>query len=460
MIYLVLLGVMTGLYLWFAAALWGRTRNLAFPVGLGLLYYWTLYGAWFLIVDQLRGYSNLRYQYFFAKLFPFYLNDSYILTILYYGIFLLAVEAALLVTVRASTSSADQPTVVPCMSNFALLGAGAATGFLSFWLIRNTLSAASQLNVSSYEFVRMDDSAAGAYKIHQLLMRVALFCVCTGLSVMSSGRNPRAVYARPSKFAFIAYLAVLGGLLFINFRLGQRREVASSLIAAGLLYTVNSRRVNWALISGGVAVLVLAMGVTSLTRGGALSTGNPLETVKAALLENLVSNEPFAAHLSLYGSIAHDVPLTYGSSLVYLVASMIPGLKRPPDIYEYYTEHVKAEEGQGFTVHHATGWYLNFGLAGVAVGGALIGLIWGALYTGYQVRSRVRSQVARVFLIFVPWLFTAALPSLCRTGLEGYKSILFEVALIPTLLALAVTLRPVIGDGALNVAPALTPSVA
>src|SRR5262249_19018887 len=108
---------------------------------------------------------------------------------------------------------------------------------------RNTIAAAAQMDVSSYELVRIDDSAAGAYKVHQLLMRVALFSVCTGLAVIASGRNPRAIFALPSKRAFAIYALLLAGLLAVNFRLGQRREVAAALIAAGLLYVVNTRKV-------------------------------------------------------------------------------------------------------------------------------------------------------------------------------------------------------------------------
>ncbi len=447
-----LLGAITLLYGSFAAVIWARTKNLAFPLGLGLLYYWTCYGAWFIVADQLRGHSYLRYEYFFAKLFPLFLDDSYILTIAYYGIFLLSVEGALLLTVRRGPSVFSDWT--PCISNLALIATGAVTGFASFWIIRNSVSAASEMNISSYAFVRADESAAGAYKIHELLMRVALFCACTGLAVIASGRNPKAVFAMPSKTALLGYVVLLAGLLYINFRLGQRREVASALIAAGLLYLVNVRKVNWALIAGGTALLVIVMGLISMTRGGPLSTRGTANTIAAAVLENVVSNEPFAAHLSLYGSIARKVPVTYGSSLVYLAASLVPGVKRPPDIYEYYADRVKAVEGQGFTVHHATGWYLNFGVPGIIVGGGLIGLIWGALYSGFQIRNSVRSHAGRVFFIFVPWLFTAALPSLCRTGPEGYKGILFEVALIPTAVAFLATMRPVMSDGALNLAPA------
>jgi hypothetical protein len=254
------------------------------------------------------------------------------------------------------------------------------------------------------------------------------------------------------------YLVLLVGLIAVNYRLGQRREVAAELIAAGLLYLVNTVRPNPVLIAGGLGVLAVVMGLIAMTRGGSLQTQSTTRTITDAITENLVSNEPFAAHLSLYGSIARKVPATYGSSLVYLAASMVPGVRRPMDIYEYYVDRVKAIEGQGFTIHHATGWYLNFGVAGVIAGGGFLGLLWGGLFTGFHMRDRVASHFLRMFFIFVPWLFTASLPSLCRTGPEGYKGILIEVALIPTTIVFLATIRPVLVGGIFTVLPGLARS--
>lgn len=455
MLFLTTLGLFTLAFLSLAVVIWFRTRNLAFPVGLGLLYYWTYYGAWFVVVDRLRGFSLLRYEYLYAKLFPIYLDDSYFLTIVTYGVFLLAIEAALvLFVVKPAAEFTSEP--IPRISHVVLISIATATGLLSYYVIRGSLGAAADMNVSSYEFVRLDDSAAGAYKIHQLLMRVALFSVTAGLAVMASGRQARVISSSRSKWAAFFYVTLLGGLFYLNLRMGQRRALAAAAISAGLLYLVNVKRASRVLIFGSVAATILAMGYVGMTRGGSLAAGqSTLKAVGDSVLENLVSNEPFAAHLSLYGSIAYKLEPTHGSSLLYLASSIVPGAPRPMDIYEYYTKGVHAIEGQGYNVHHAAAWYLNFGIPGVIAGGFVLGTLWAALFLLFQLRSRMGSHILRIFAIFGVWMFTADIPTLCRTGPEGYKGMLFEALLIPTAVMLVATLRPIMMRGRPVLAPAL-----
>ncbi|MDQ6708673.1 MAG: hypothetical protein M3Z85_22165 [Acidobacteriota bacterium] len=438
------LAVLTGitlLYLFFGAVIWFRTRNFAFPFGLALLYYWTLYGGWFIVIDRLRGYSELRYEYLYAKLFPVYLDDSYLWTLIAYGTFLLSIEAALLAFAwRVPPPRESVP--VPYVSHTVLLTCGVVIGFLSFWVVRGTLGIAAQMNVSSYEFVRLDEQAAGLYKVHQILMRAALFSVTVGLAIIASGKDAKLVRGSRSIPVLIGYAATLSGLVAVNIMLGQRRAIAAEMISGGLFYLVNVRRPSRILILGGAAVMIVGMGFVSMTRGGGVAAGvSTIDTLKDSIIENVVSNEPFAAHLSLYGSIAYKLPASYGSSLVYLTSSLIPGIERPADIYEYYAEHVMAIEGQGYTVHHATGWYLNFGMAGVFAGGVLLGTIWAVLFGLFQRHTRIRQHVIRIAAIFTVWTFTAFLPSICRAGPEAYKGMLLEVLVIPIAVMAAATTR-------------------
>jgi len=454
MSFLITLGLFTLVYVVLAVVIWFRTRNLAFPVGLALIYYWTYYGAWFVVVDRLRGYSLLRYEYLYAKLFPIYLDDSYFLTIVTYGLFLLAIEVALVLFLRKSAEEHSSGPI-PRISHVALILIAIATGLLSYYVIRGSLGAAAEMNVSSYEFVRIDDAAAGAYKIHQILMRAALFSVTAGLAIMASGRQAKVISSSRSMWIAFCYIALLGGLFYLNLKMGQRRALASAAISAGLLYLVNVKRASRILIFGSVAAVIVAMGYVGMTRGASLAGQNTLEAIKDSVIENLLSNEPFAAHLSLYGSIAYKLEPTYGSSLLYLASSMVPGAPRPIDIYDYYTNGVHAIEGQGYNVHHAAAWYLNFGIAGVIAGGLLLGALWAGLYALFQMRSRMGSHVLRIFAIFAVWMFTADLPTLCRTGPEGYKGTLLEALLIPTAVMLVATLRPIMMRGR----PVLVPAV-
>ena len=99
------------------------------------------------------------------------------------------------------------------------------------------------------------------------------------------------------------------------------------------------------------------------------------------------SNEAFAAHFSLYGVLAAGTAPKFGYSLYSLACSVIPRVlwpERPRDIYLYYSESVGTIQNQGYSLHHATGWYLNFGYTGVVLGAVALGLIWTACLNARQ----------------------------------------------------------------------------
>src|SRR5262249_883634 len=112
------------------------------------------------------------------------------------------------------------------------------------------------------------------------------------------------------------------------------------------------------------------------------------------------SNEAYAAHFSLYGVLAFDVEPKFGYSLYSLACAVIPRLlwpDRPRDIYLYYSESVGTIQNQGYSIHHATGWYLNFGYLGVPIGGIVLGLIWAKIL---RARERIRPNTQLLFRVF------------------------------------------------------------
>jgi hypothetical protein len=146
----------------------------------------------------------------------------------------------------------------------------------------------------------------------------------------------------------------------------------------------------------------------------------------------------------MYGVIHKGVPLMYGVSIAVLLLSIIPRTVwpgRPAGAYEYYAAHVGAVEGQGYTLHHATGWYLNFGAFGVVFGGALLGWIAAKLFNALSAPSAHRSHFYRVFIAIGFASFTAKLPLMIRDGIEGYKSLAVEAFLIPALVIALSSMR-------------------
>jgi len=145
---------------------------------------------------------------------------------------------------------------------------------------------------------------------------------------------------------------------------------------------------------------------------------------------------------SMYGVLAEGVQPRFGYSLYALVCSAIPRVlwpDRPPDIYTYYSESVGAIQNQGYSLHHATGWYLNFGYLGVALGAVVMGLVWAYCLNAH--RRPGSGHLFRLFGTVAPWLFVACLPPLIRAGPEGYKGFLIEGVMIPVGV-LAIACRP------------------
>ena len=48
-------------------------------VGIAALYYWSLYGAWYIVIDKTGGFSGKNYQYLEGKMFPIALDRDYLI---------------------------------------------------------------------------------------------------------------------------------------------------------------------------------------------------------------------------------------------------------------------------------------------------------------------------------------------------------------------------------------------
>ena len=220
--------------------------------------------------------------------------------------------------------------------------------------------------------------------------------------------------------------------------LGNKNELALALFSGCLFYVVNSTRPRTRQLATCGVVLFACVGFIDYAR--ALSIDEIASYVSFGEVANSLtrlaeSNEAYAAHMSLYGVMYYDIPSTYGSSIYSFPMSVVPRAlwpDRPDDIYWHCANGVAATEGQGYSIHHATGWYLNFGVPGIVVGACLLGRVWAALYNNV-VRGALRPGTTwwRMFCIVGFFTFTANLPSLIRGGPEGYKGVLVDAFLVP-----------------------------
>lgn len=429
-----------------ALVLYRRRRDAGIWAGSAALYYWSLFGAWYIVIDKTGGFSGKNYYYLEFKLFPIVLDSNYRLTLILYAGFLIAAQLTLLAALGRGRGR-EKPVPRLILRHEPILLAAFAAAASSFLIIQSKLAAAWTLNASAYVYTRTQTDQW--FTLHQVLNRVALLPPAIGFAALVAGPRSRYFVSVRRRYTFPAYLLLFAAMGTFTFVLGNKNEVLVALLTGVLAYLGSVRRPN--LLKVG---LTLAAGLWFLyaidffravpVAGMRQAVEQRWEEATGAAHYATSSNEAFAAHFSLYGVLVDRVPPRFGYSLYALACSVIPRVlwpNRPLDIYFYYSESVGAIQNQGYSLHHATGWYLNFGIPGVLLGGVVLGLVWAGCLNAHR-RVRPRSGLLlRLFAIVAPWLFVAYLPPLVRAGPEGYKGLLIEAFLIPVA-ALALACRP------------------
>jgi len=415
-------------------ALYRKRKDVGLLVGTGALYYWTLYGAWYIVIDKTGGFSGKNYHYLEYKLFPIALDSDYMLTLILYSGFIVLVQLTLLATLDADKRM-EIPRLV--MRHEPILIIAVLAALASLYIIKDKLSEAWALNTSAYIYTRQQTGEW--FTLHQVLNRVAMLPPAIGFATLLAGDRSRFFVNVVRRYTWPGYIALFIGMGAFTFVLGNKNEVFMSLITGLLAYLGSVRRPSFL-----KAGLLLIGGMWFLYTID-LFRGTPLSEMREAVNQRIEeatgvasfvtsSNEAYAAHFSLYGVLTTGAEPRFAYSLYSLACSVVPRVlwpDRPADIYNYYADSVGAIQNQGYSVHHATGWYLNFGYTGVALGAIMMGLVWARCSNAHQ-RITLKSSLAfRLFAILSPWLFVACLPALIRAGPEGYKGFIVEGLMIP-----------------------------
>ncbi len=440
MSFYILLSTITLVIVGLAVLLWQQTRSLAVVLGIGFLYYWSLYGAWFLICDLGGGDSGMHYHYLFDKIFPVHLDENYFCALVYLGLFVIIVELILFWRLVGPPLPKPLPLEQAIrISHPKLLGVCCVCGIGSFLLMRDSLAYASSNDLSIYLVTRgvTDYDAISWFTLHATLNRLALFPAAIGLAILLSGKDARVATGKGGNSILIAYIVLLAAMFIFCFILGNKNELFVALVIGVLFYKFNSLQPRTGiLVLLGISAFA-GVAFIDFVRASSLADLHLLlspQHVFQALVSITASNEAFAGHMSLYGCLQYDVPLTYGSSFVSLIASIIPRNfwpDRPHDIYVHYADSLQAATGQGYSIHHAAGWYLNFGLPGILLGAIILGVVWSQLLLAGRRINTYHLPTSRLFFSFAAISFTAYLPTLVRAGLEAYKGVAIDAFLVP-----------------------------
>ena len=444
-IFYLVAGFGTGIVFLLGYLLWVKTRSVGFVFGAMALYFWSIHGAWGLTYDKTVGSNNFRYHYLEEALFAVELDESYVAAILIYTIFCLAVLTAALLLVRGrkpAISQSQRPEIK--ISHMLLLLFGIGSAIASYYLIADVFLEAVILGQTGYTAIGAE--SIQFFTIHQVLNRAALFSLLIGFSIFVSGSNNRFFRSTRRISIGIAYLLSVAAVVGYMVVLGNKNELLTGFVFAGLFYIGTHSRAPVRKVVGIGLVLFLLVASVDYLRNFALLSGESAEIEASELLEQtgrvVFSNEAFAAHFSMYGAVRSDIQPTYGTGLYALVFSFIPiniWPDRPTGNYSYYAEAVGAASGRGYTIHHATSWYLDFGIAGVVAGGVLLGGIWAWLHNGFVRTVPGPFSIRRLFFIVASFGFAAYIPVIIRAGVEVYKGAFLGAIAVPMLFLIFAT---------------------
>lgn len=449
MAYYAVLSIATVTIAALSVAVWRKTRQVAFLLGFAFLYYWSLYGGWLVVNRGLGADRSYRFEYLFYRLFPIYLDEYYLWSLVMYALFIVTIQIAVLVTARRPVGADDAPAVRIRIAHWSLLAVSAIVTAGAYGLAWPAVAGAISSGVSAYGALSVP-GLIPLPTLYQILHQSALTFAFTGATVYLSGPGARYVVGRRGRAAW-GYALVLGALGTLSVAMGNRSMLVFASVGAGLFYLVNASRPSRLLMATGALLVVATLSVLGIVRGAGgqreLSDQNLVGKMQYVVSDALSQDvEAFAAHASMYGTLQKQVPLTYGASFIWLATSIIPAVIRPdivPIAYSHYAAHVGASADQGFTLHHAAGWYINFGVAGVVCGAMLFGWLWAQLFNAFGSMQAMGSHFGRVFAATAFWTFTAYTPILVRSGPEGYKGVVVEALLIPTLLMVAASVTVV-----------------
>src|SRR5579864_5019598 len=158
MIYYALLFISSLLVLVLAIAIFRKTRQAGFVLGFGFIYYWTLYGAWLIVSSRLGYGHNYKFDYLFYKLFPIYLDEDYLWSLVLYTFFIVVAQATVLYWAKRPVTSAAQVDRPIYVAHSKILAMSAIAGLGAFALIRNALRTAVTYGVNGYAIIAANQS--------------------------------------------------------------------------------------------------------------------------------------------------------------------------------------------------------------------------------------------------------------------------------------------------------------
>ncbi|MBL0104440.1 MAG: hypothetical protein IPP51_12215 [Bacteroidetes bacterium] len=448
--------ISTGLIIYLQMLLWKKTKNFLLVLPTLFLYYWSMLGAWFITYDlfnnnKLENYG-LHYYGYFQKLFAIELNGDYLKSIIYYALYIICYQLTCLFLIKKpQEQNGKKPITINHNLVFLISGLSLV---LSYIFIRRQLEEASLNHESIYLFISHNNGKF--YSLFQLFKSFSVLTAFTGFMIYLDRNQALQIASKPIKYGMVKYLLLITIVLFFTLIIGSRHDIVFSGLFTIIFSFINRKKVSPKNMVIVALTLMVPIFLIELTRAMPVLDALHLNMGEApkeatqhfsgiqAVTSLVFSNEIFSGHMSMYGAIHYQVPITYGSSFATLAYSLVPRLilpNRPPDIYQHYITIAQNPGVQGFTINHITGWYLNFGVIGVILGGIALGALFAFIWNIFPKNMSEKRTLVRFMMILAIPGFIASIPMIIRTGPEGYKSVILEGMVIPAVLFWAASLN-------------------
>jgi hypothetical protein len=447
--YIILLSIITIISIYLGYICFKKNRSVSIIIGLLLIYYWTFNGAWLFVFDVLSGFrgKDIGFTYYIIgdKMFPLHLDSDYFMALVYYGIFHISMLITMVFGLPKKDNFQTNKVLPFSIRTGRLLIISFIAIVLSYLCVHHKFLEAYNTKIALYYVIRCTPNKYNT--LHMLFNLISVFSAYFSLVTFFSSKNARYFYSRKNTF-FIG-ITIFFNILLISIYfiiIGNKHDLMFAGLFGFLFYFSNNIKIEVKKIILIVFIVVFPLTITDFVRGLPLLnyTNIPDQDIKVyttkkvpSYMNVLFNNEMFYAHFSMYGALSQRVELTYGKSIINLAESFIPRIireDRDEDVYTHYTNSIRAKKGQGYTIHHATGWYINFGVWGIFIGGIMLGLIWSFFYRMNCRLYRYRNNLLIIIFSVAPSLFISFIPNLIRNGFEAYKPLIFEAILIPSII--------------------------
>lgn len=228
--------VYTVLIVYLQRKIWHAMPGIVFPLFTFILYYWTLAGSWLFTLDQLSGQSGkrigLNYYYLLDKMFAVRIDNTYLLSISLYAIFILLFQLAILLGIRYFFKKASVAIVFPArviQSNYFALFALTLT-IASFVIVKDLIYYSLILNESVYINIR--STQIPHYTIHQYLNWTLIVSLFMYLGLYYRKDETFLIVRKPTVFFWCVFAICNLYLVMI----GSRHETFFAGIIAGILF--------------------------------------------------------------------------------------------------------------------------------------------------------------------------------------------------------------------------------